>query len=62
MTTNEAQIHQIIGAYILKFYRSPQKIAINSEAYQELDDRIKTLFAGLLVPDYFLPYNKIEAL
>ena len=62
MTTIEQQLHQLIGSYILKFYRSPQKIAINSEAYQELDERIKTLFAGLLVPDYFLPYNKIEAL
>lgn len=60
--TIEEQIHQIIGTYILKYYRSPRKVAINVEAYQDLDDRIKTLFAGLLVPDYFLPYNKIEAL
>ena len=58
----ENYIHQIIGAYILKFLRTPRKVAINSEAYEQLDAKIKTTFAGLLVPDYFLPYNKIEAL
>ena len=60
--TIEQQIHQLIGGYILKYYRSPRKIAINSEAYEQLDPKIKTTFAGLLVPDYFLPFNNIEAL
>lgn len=58
----EQIIHEIIGAYILKYFRTPRKVAVNSEAYQQLDEKIKTTFAGLLVPDYFLPFNNIEAL
>lgn len=61
MITEEI-IHQLIGDYILRYLRSPRKVAVNSEAYEQLDPKIKTTFAGLLVPDYFLPYNKIEAL
>lgn len=61
MITEEI-IHQLIGDYILRYLRSPRKVAINSEAYEQLDAKIKTTFAGLLVPDYFLPFNNIEAL
>lgn len=58
----ERKIHELIGSYILTYFRTPRKIAINSEAYEQLDPKIKTTFAGLLVPDYFLPFNNIEAL
>jgi len=58
----ETIIHQIIGAYIIKYLRAPRKIAINSEAFEQLDPKIKHTFSGLLVPDYFLPFNNIEAL
>lgn len=58
----ETIIHQLIGSYILRYRKSPNKIAINSEAYENLDAKIKDAFAGLLVPEYFMPFNNIEAL
>ena len=58
----ESIIHQLIGSYIIRYNKSPKKIAVNSEAYANLDAKIKDAFAGLLVPDYFMPFNNIEAL